>query len=102
MSDALKKPAAAERQPQEAGAWRADPMIAAVAARCLPLWRGEPRVAVLIPCFNEEAAIAKVVTDFRAALPQARIYVYDNASTDRTAAEARGAGAIVRNEALRG
>ena len=42
------------------------------------------RVAVLVPCFNEEAAIAKVVGDFRAALPEATIYVYDNNSTDRT------------------
>jgi glycosyltransferase involved in cell wall biosynthesis len=62
----------------------------------------QPDVAVLIPCFNEETAIAKVVSDFRAALPHARIYVYDNNSTDRTALEARAAGAIVRHEALQG
>ncbi|MFZ4534492.1 MAG: glycosyltransferase, partial [Alsobacter sp.] len=44
----------------------------------------EPRVAVLIPCYNEEAAIASVVRDFRQALPDADIYVYDNNSKDRT------------------
>jgi glycosyltransferase involved in cell wall biosynthesis len=61
-----------------------------------------PRIAVLIPCFNEEAAIAKVVADFRAALPEAEIHVYDNNSTDLTAEVARAAGAVVRNEALQG
>ena len=61
-----------------------------------------PRIAVLIPCFNEEAAIGKVVADFRAALPGAAIYVYDNNSTDGTAAAARAAGAVVRHEALQG
>jgi glycosyltransferase involved in cell wall biosynthesis len=60
------------------------------------------QIAVLIPCLNEEAAIAKVVADFRAALPSAIIYVYDNGSVDRTAAVAREAGAIVRTEPLRG
>ncbi|NID15777.1 glycosyltransferase family 2 protein [Luteibacter yeojuensis] len=59
-------------------------------------------VAVLIPCFNEELAIAEVVRDFRAALPEARIHVFDNASTDRTAEIAREAGAIVRTVGLRG
>jgi glycosyltransferase involved in cell wall biosynthesis len=42
-----------------------------------------PRIAVLVPCHNEEAAVARVVADFRAALPKATVYVYDNASTDR-------------------
>src|SRR5712692_4762232 len=60
------------------------------------------RLAVLVPCFNEEAAIAKVVADFRAALPEAVIYVYDNNSTDRTAEVARAAGALVRREMHRG
>lgn len=60
------------------------------------------RLAVLIPCLNEEAAIAKVVGDFRAALPDALIYVYDNGSVDRTALVARQAGAIVRSEPLKG
>jgi glycosyltransferase involved in cell wall biosynthesis len=60
------------------------------------------QIAVLIPCLNEEAAIAKVVRDFQAALPSAVIYVYDNGSADQTAAVARQAGAIVRTEPLRG
>jgi len=60
------------------------------------------RVAVLVPCFNEEAAIARVIADFRAALPQATIYVYDNNSTDRTADVARAAGAVVRRETRQG
>jgi glycosyltransferase involved in cell wall biosynthesis len=59
-------------------------------------------VAVLVPCFNEEAAIAQVVSDFRTVLPDATIYVYDNNSTDRTAAVARAAGAVVRRETHQG
>ncbi len=57
---------------------------------------------MLVPCFNEEAAIAKVVCDFRAALPAAVIYVYDNNSSDRTIAVARAAGAVVRRETRQG
>ncbi|HVK77127.1 MAG TPA: glycosyltransferase family 2 protein [Kofleriaceae bacterium] len=57
-----------------------------------------PRIAVLVPCLNEEAAIGKVVRDFRAALPAATIYVYDNNSTDRTGEVAAAAGAVVRRE----
>ena len=60
------------------------------------------RLAVLVPCFNEETAIARVVDDFRAALPQATVYVYDNNSTDRTAETARAAGAVVRLETHQG
>jgi glycosyltransferase involved in cell wall biosynthesis len=60
------------------------------------------RVAVLIPCYNEEAAIATVVTDFRRVLPDAAIYVYDNASSDDTFAVAESAGAIVASEPRRG
>jgi glycosyltransferase involved in cell wall biosynthesis len=60
------------------------------------------RIAVLVPCFNEEAAIATVVGDFRKALPSAQIYVYDNNSRDRTAAVAREAGAEVRIERRQG
>ena len=52
------------------------------------------QIAVLIPCFNEEATIEQVVTDFRKELPSARIYVYDNASTDDTAEVAAAAGAM--------
>jgi hypothetical protein len=59
-------------------------------------------LAVLVPCFNEEAAIAKVVGDFRSALPEAVVYVYDNNSTDRTAEVARAAGALVRREQHQG
>ena len=60
------------------------------------------RVAVLVPCFNEEAAVATVVADFRKALPSAEIFVYDNNSTDRTIAVARAAGAQVRSERRQG
>jgi len=60
------------------------------------------KIAVLIPCYNEEAAIAKVVEDFRAALPGAVIYVYDNNSKDQTVARARAAGAVVRTETRQG
>jgi glycosyltransferase involved in cell wall biosynthesis len=60
------------------------------------------RIAVLVPCFNEEAAIAKVVADFRSALPGAEIYVYDNNSSDRTAAVGAASGAIVRHELHQG
>jgi glycosyltransferase involved in cell wall biosynthesis len=59
-------------------------------------------IAVLVPCYNEEAAIADVVNDFRKALPAADIYVYDNNSSDRTVEVARDAGAIVRSEPLQG
>jgi glycosyltransferase involved in cell wall biosynthesis len=61
-----------------------------------------PRIAVLIPCYNEEAAIAAVVRDFRAAVPDAIVYVYDNNSKDNTVAIARDAGAVVRNESRQG
>src|SRR5882724_8994670 len=60
------------------------------------------RVAVLVPCFNEEAAVATVVADFRKALPAAEIFVYDNNSKDRTVEVARAAGAIVRSERRQG
>jgi hypothetical protein len=59
-------------------------------------------VAVIIPCYNEEVAIGRVVSDFRRALPHARIYVYDNASSDRTAEVAARAGAIVGHEPFKG
>jgi len=61
-----------------------------------------PRIAVLVPCYNEEAAIGTVVRDFRAALPQAAIYVYDNNSRDGTRERAAEAGAVVRMEARQG
>jgi glycosyltransferase involved in cell wall biosynthesis len=62
----------------------------------------EPRIAVLLPCFNEEATIAETVRGFRKAVRGARVYVYDNNSTDRTAEAARKAGAIVRSETQQG
>jgi len=61
-----------------------------------------PRIAVLVPCYNEEAAIGQVVRDFRAALPAATVYVYDNNSKDQTVAAAREAGAVVRSETRQG
>jgi glycosyltransferase involved in cell wall biosynthesis len=60
------------------------------------------RIAVLVPCFNEEAAVAAVVASFRKALPTALVYVYDNNSKDRTAEVARAAGAEVRSERRQG
>ncbi|MDP1877666.1 MAG: glycosyltransferase [Actinomycetota bacterium] len=60
------------------------------------------RIAVLVPCFNEEAAVATVIADFRKALPSAQIFVYDNNSSDRTIAVARAAGAEVRSERRQG
>jgi len=62
----------------------------------------QPRIAVLLPCYNEDAAIAQTVAGFRAALPAATIYVYDNNSKDRTVEVARAAGAIVRSERMQG
>jgi glycosyltransferase involved in cell wall biosynthesis len=56
---------------------------------------GRPRIAVLVPCYNEEASIDKVVRDFRGALPGAEIHVCDNASTDTTIAVAAAAGATI-------
>jgi len=61
-----------------------------------------PRIAVLLPCFNEEAAIAQVIAGFRKALPGASIYVYDNNSRDKTVAKAKKAGAVVRTERMQG
>jgi len=60
------------------------------------------RIAVILPCYNEEAAIAETVAGFRAALPDAAIYVYDNNSRDRTVELARAAGAVVRTERQQG
>lgn len=60
------------------------------------------RIAVLVPCYNEEVAIADTVKGFREALPEAIVYVYDNNSKDQTSARAREAGAVVRLERLQG
>lgn len=62
----------------------------------------EPRIAVVLPCFNEELAVQKTIDDFRAVLPHAEIYVIDNNSSDRTRDVARSAGAHVRREPRRG
>ncbi len=62
----------------------------------------EPRIAVTIPCYNEAVTIAKVIADFKAALPTAEIYVFDNNSSDNTAQIAHEAGAIVRRERQQG
>ena len=94
MSTTLEKPAA---KLLDRG-WTSDKSI----AEQFGLVANEPRVAVLIPCRNEEAAIGKVVSDFQQALPDAIIYVYDNNSTDHTMLEARAAGAVVRRERLQG
>jgi glycosyltransferase involved in cell wall biosynthesis len=61
-----------------------------------------PRIAILLPCYNEEAAIAQTVAGFRDSLPHAIIYVYDNNSSDRTCAVAAAAGAVVRSETMQG
>jgi glycosyltransferase involved in cell wall biosynthesis len=61
-----------------------------------------PRIAAIVPCYNEEAAVAKVVTDLLEAVPNISVYVYDNNSTDRTAEVAASAGAIVRREERKG
>ena len=61
-----------------------------------------PRIAVILPCYNEAVAIGRVVAGFRAALPDATVYVYDNNSTDATQAQARAAGAVVCSESLQG
>jgi len=62
----------------------------------------QPRIAVLLPCFNEEATIAATVAGFRAALPSAAVYVYDNNSRDRTREIAVSGGAVVRSERQQG
>ncbi len=62
----------------------------------------DKKIAVLIPCYNESLTIEKVIKDFQAALPDADIYVYDNNSSDDTAALAKKVGAIVRHEYRQG
>jgi cellulose synthase/poly-beta-1,6-N-acetylglucosamine synthase-like glycosyltransferase len=61
-----------------------------------------PRIAVLIPCYNEELTVAEVVAQFRAELPDAEIYVFDNNSSDKTVEKARAAGATVMFERRQG
>jgi hypothetical protein len=64
----------------------------------LQQWTSGPRVAVVIPCHNEEGSVGHVVKDFQDALPEADVFVFDNASTDATTERARAAGATVRHE----
>jgi glycosyltransferase involved in cell wall biosynthesis len=79
------------------------PQAETITGRTEEWWpRIDQRLAVLIPCFNEETAIARVVAGFRAELPEATIYVYDNNSTDNTLEVARAAGAVVRREMHQG
>jgi hypothetical protein len=94
ISEVLEKPALKVRDPT----WQPDTSI----VEQLGLTANQPCVAVLIPCRNEEAAIGKVVSDFKRSLPDATVYVYDNNSTDHTILEARAAGAVVRRERLQG
>ncbi|HTB44134.1 MAG TPA: glycosyltransferase [Acetobacteraceae bacterium] len=91
MSDTVIQLAAAARLPQAKPGWHLESAE-----------QPAPRIAVLVPCCNEEATIAKVVSDFHGCLPQAVVYVYDNNSKDRTAFVARAAGAVVRTEPLQG
>ncbi len=93
MSESLEKRAATIGR-----CWQSDKSI----AEQFGLVTNQPRIAVLVPCRNEEAAIGKVVSDFQQALPDAIVYVYDNNSTDHTVLEARAAGAVVRREKLQG
>jgi glycosyltransferase involved in cell wall biosynthesis len=68
----------------------------------VPVDQSQLRVAVLLPCYNEEAAIGQTVAAFRAALPDAAVFVYDNNSRDRTREVAAAAGAVVRDERMQG
>ena len=71
----------------------------------MPAWEGNDRmdkIAVLVPCYNEEKTIAKVIQDAKKTLPEAVVYVYDNNSTDRTAEIAKAEGAVVRREYMQG
>ena len=68
----------------------------------MPVDLSKLRIAILLPCYNEEAAIGRTVADFRTALPSAKLYVYDNNSRDRTREVAAAAGAAVREERMQG
>jgi glycosyltransferase involved in cell wall biosynthesis len=83
---------------------KVEPMTVHVDGSKFPVGAGirQCNIAVLVPCFNEELTVGKTVADFRAALPLATVYIYDNSSTDRTVDIAKAAGAIVRNESRQG
>ncbi|HZF79784.1 MAG TPA: glycosyltransferase family 2 protein [Rubrivivax sp.] len=78
------------------------PATAAIALSASTDWLRTPRIAVLVPCYNEEATIERVVADFRAALPEATVYVYDNNSRDATFQRAQAAGAVTLIERRQG
>lgn len=99
MDTVLDRLAAAATLPEAKPGWSTGADALPSPLLCRP---AGPHVAVLIPCFNEQSTVGKVVTDFRASLPEATIYVYDNNSQDRTALEARAAGAELRHEDLPG
>jgi glycosyl transferase family 2 len=90
---------ASRARPYQAEVEVATPVVGEIASQPASI---KHRVAVLVPCYNEEPTIAAVVQGFRDALPAAKIYVYDNNSIDLTAQRAREAGAIVRTEMRRG
>lgn len=98
-----------EASPPDAAVSGAVPLMSAItspagtlsAPAALPL-PAHLRIAVLLPCYNEEQTVAACVTDFRRVLPNARIYVFDNASTDRTSFMASAAGATVIREPNKG
>lgn len=75
---------------------------AAAPKMAVPPLRSEPRIVVLLPCYNEEVSVAQCVKAFRQTLPTATVYVYDNNSTDRTSEVALAAGAVVRRESRKG
>ncbi|MEM6942152.1 MAG: glycosyltransferase family 2 protein [Pseudomonadota bacterium] len=78
------------------------PIPAAGLSTVPPTGKAAPRIAVLVPCYDEEVTIATVVAGFQAALPEATVYVYDNNSRDGTVAAAQAAGAVVRRETRQG
>jgi len=99
LDTVLDRLADAATLPRDKPGWAIQPAPLPGPLRTVP---AGPKVAVLIPCFNEEFTVGKVVADFRTSLPHATIYVYDNNSRDRTALEARAAGAELRQEELPG
>jgi glycosyltransferase involved in cell wall biosynthesis len=82
--------------------WSANERKGSILSRKLKMMNENETIAVLIPCFNEEKTVGKVITDFRMAIPSAKIYVFDNNSSDRTAQMAGEYGAIVFREKKKG
>ncbi|HEY1936126.1 MAG TPA: glycosyltransferase [Acetobacteraceae bacterium] len=98
MSDTIQQLTGAATLPRHTAAWSVEATSRPLPQTLVPA----PRIAVLIPCRNEESTIAQVIDEFHAALANAIIYVYDNNSNDRTCLEARAAGAVVRHEPRQG